>query len=291
MRVLLLAIVSLAMAAGCGPSSRDTPEQDDGTDPAGADAGGGGGAPTDDGDDGDDPVGPTADAAPTTGTTYVFAHSADTLYRVDPDTLQIEPVAAFGWPVGSDQMTDIALDRSGHMIGVSFDRVYAVDPDTAACTYLADLENSFNGLSYVPRPGAADQEMLLGAAQDGSVYELDPATGATTPRGNYGDGMGSSGDIVSVDGFGTAATVTDLWDDDDRLATVDPMDGDATVVGATGIVDIWGLGYWGDQVYGFAEDGTFVLIDRTTGAAQVVDFSGISWWGAGVTTSAPVTID
>lgn len=287
MRVLWVSIVSVAV--GCGPSSRDTPERTDETDPAGADAGGGGGD-NGNGDD-DDPTGPSADAAPTSGQTYVFAHSADTLYRVDPETLQIQEVAAFGWPVGTDQMTDIALDKDGHMIGVSFDHVYAVDPDTAACTFLADLDASFNGLSFVPRPGSAGQEMLLGAAQDGSVFELDPSTGAATPRGNYGDGMGSSGDIVSVEGFGTAATVTDLWDDDDRLASVDPMDGDATVVGATGVTDIWGLGYWGDQVYGFAEDGRFVLIDRTTGAAQVVDFSGIAWWGAGVTTRAPVTID
>lgn len=288
MRVLWAAIVC---AVGCGPSSRDTPERTGETDPAAADAGGGngGGGNGDDGEDGDD--GPAADAAPVTGQTYVFAHSADTLYRVDPDTFQIQPVGAFGWPSGADQMTDIALDRDGTMIGVSFDRVYAVDPDTAACTSLAELDSSFNGLSFVPRPGAAGQEMLLGAAQDGSVYEVDPATGATSPRGQYGDGMGSSGDIVSVEGFGTAATVTDLWEDDDRLATVDPMTGDATVVGATGVIDIWGLGYWGDQVYGFAEDGRFVLIDRTTGAAQVMADAGVAWWGAGVTTSAPVTID
>jgi hypothetical protein len=31
------------------------------------------------------------------GVTYVYAHSSTTLYRVDPDTLAVTMVGAFGW--------------------------------------------------------------------------------------------------------------------------------------------------------------------------------------------------
>src|SRR5258706_2749994 len=91
----------------------------------------------------------------------VYAHSDADLYRIDPDTLAITHVGAFAWPRGGDQMTDIAIDRDGKMIGISFDKVYVVDPMTAKCTYLALLDRSFNGLSFVPAAAAdpTSQEM------------------------------------------------------------------------------------------------------------------------------------
>jgi hypothetical protein len=224
----------------------------------------------------------------------VYAHSADTLYRVDPDTLTVTAVGPFLWPNGSDQMTDIAIDHTGYMVGISFTDVYAVDPVTAACTYLAPLDTLFNGLSFVPAEQfePTGNEVLMGAALDGSLYLLDPVTGASTPVGNYGGGWGSSGDLVSVVGLGTLATLTDdplgIGGATDQLAWVDPMTGTATIIGNTGFTDIWGLGYWEDRAFGFTTAGQFVTLNVDTGAATVVDSSGVEWWGAAVTTTAPV---
>ena len=54
------------------------------------------------------------------GTTYVYAHTAHELYKIDPDTLARTLVGKFGWPNNSsDQMTDLAIDRNGNKIGVS----------------------------------------------------------------------------------------------------------------------------------------------------------------------------
>ena len=276
--VLLLA---LAQALACGAADRESPSSEgggaDAGDGAGGGSGGGGG-----GGSGD----PGSDAA----VTHVFAHSAQELYRVDPDTLDVQLVASFDWSGGWDEMTDIAIDRDGRMIGISYDRVYSVNSDTASTSYLADLDRNFNGLSFLPHPSQPDSEILIGAAQDGSVYEIDPASGASTPRGNYGDGMGSSGDIVSVAGFGTAATVTTGWGGSDQLVRVD-SDSSADLIGDTGVDDLWGLGFWGDKVYGFAEDGSFVLLDVDTGDAQLIERAGVAWWGAGVTTAADVIVD
>jgi hypothetical protein len=106
---------------------------------------------------------------------YVYAHTASTLFKVDPDTLAITMIGNFGWPssVGSDQMTDIAIDKTGQMIGVSFSRVYRVDPTTAHATLLsASLGDSFNGLSFVPaaQVGQTGDDVLVGTRiSDGKV--------------------------------------------------------------------------------------------------------------------------
>jgi hypothetical protein len=219
----------------------------------------------------------------------VYAHSDSELYSIDPDTLKVTLVGPFQWPDLADQMTDIAIDKNGLMIGISYDKVYSVDAMTAKCTYLAPLDRSFNGLSFVPATAtdATTDDKLVAAALDGSLYELDRNSGASHPIGNYGGGLGSSGDVVSVSGFGTVATVSG-GGSSDALATIDTATGVAQVIGSTGVSGIWGLAFWKDKVFGFTSTNDFVLIDPKTGKATMVQSGAVSWWGAGVTTVAPV---
>ncbi|HEY8427348.1 MAG TPA: hypothetical protein VIL20_03205, partial [Sandaracinaceae bacterium] len=60
--------------------------------------------------------------------------------------------------------------------------------------------------------------------------------------------------------------------------------------GSTGFTEVFGLGYWGRNLYGFTNRGQLIRIDRTTGDASIVATStGASqFWGAGVTVAAPV---
>ena len=78
-------------------------------------------------------------------------------------------VGAFGWgSVGCDQMTDIAIDKNGVMIGISYSRVYRVDPTTAQTTLLSNsLDGTFNGLSFVPAAmlGQTGDDVLVGTQQ------------------------------------------------------------------------------------------------------------------------------
>ena len=228
------------------------------------------------------------DAMPPPENAAVYAHTSSSLYLVDPNTLEVTLIGDFGWPNGSDSMTDIAIDQFGRMIGVSFNSVYEVDEETGNCIYLAPLQGAgFNGLSFIESP-AGGLEVLVGADLSGNIYELDPATGATTLVGNYGGGYVSSGDIVSVRGAGTFATVTDNVGTD-QLAFIDPADNyAATIIGDTGYDNIWGLGYWRNKVYGFSSDNQFLTIDVGTGEATPEQAGAFSWWGAGVTTLAPI---
>jgi hypothetical protein len=225
------------------------------------------------------------------GKAKVFAHTEDTLFQVDPTTLAISEIAAFVWPQ-ADKMTDIALDKDGKMIGVSKTTVYSVDPTTAKCTKMASFPGDayhFVGLSFVIDTTSVDKgEYLMGLDKDGAVYKIDPDTGATVQRGELGGGLKAGGDVVSVKGFGTVATVKPPDDDTDWLANVDPGTGKATLIGDTGFAKVWGVGYWKGQVYGFTEGGEFVLIDVNSGKATLETTNQEPWWGAGVTTEAPV---
>ena len=273
-------LLPLVVTVGCGPSSGSDDTSGDG----GHDAAVSDGFPQlDSWPDGANPDAPVGFQG------AVYAHTASELYKIDPDTLDVTLVAAFGWPnMLGDSMTDIALDKDANMVGISFGTVYAVNKDTAACTRLAALDRQFNGLSFIPADEVGTgTEILVGAALDGSVWRIDKATGASTLVGNYNGGFTSSGDIVSVTGFGTVATVKGGAGGTDKLVRVDANTGVATLIGDTGFTDIWGLGFWKDKVYGFTDYNEFILIDIHTGVGTLVKTGNVAWWGAGVTTSAP----
>jgi hypothetical protein len=271
------AVLVISILAACGPGGRNSPGgggDDDGTD-GGTSMGSGSGS------------GSGSDA----GTVYVYAHTATTLFRVDPDSLAITEIGDFGWPSGqSDQMTDIAIDKNGQMIGVSYDKVYRVDTGTAQTTLLsASLQGMFNGLSYVPATfvNQTGDDVLVGTRNtDGSVFQIDPMTGTVTQIGSMGSGFTSSGDLVAVAGFGVVQTVP--GNGGDTIATLANGTFAATAIGNTGYDMIWGLAFWKNKLFGFTDGGAFVTIDPTTGAATLVSINLQEWWGAAVTTTAPV---
>lgn len=276
MRASLVAVLGLTVIA-CGPSAKEVGD-DDGVDPIDAATG-------------------DVDAPPDTGgNAAVFAHSQSNLYRVHPLTYEITEVGPFRWPSGSDQMTDIAINADGVMIGVSFSQVYRVDPETADCTLLSgNLQGMFNGLSFVPSMlafGLEGPDVLVGSRNtDGKVFRVDPMTGATQQIGDMGPSYISSGDIVAVTGFGMVATVRSdsLGLGPDKLVRLAPNTFAATVIGNnTGFQKLWGVGFWGTRVFGFSEDGTLAVIDSATGLGTSVATGGQRWWGAAVTTAAPI---
>jgi hypothetical protein len=143
--------------------------------------------------------------------------------------------------------------------------------------------------------------VLISANDAGAVYRIDISgtTATAVAVGSYGmrgaDVIGSSGDIVSVRGFGTVATVN-VGAGLDYLARLDPANGwRATVIGTgTGYDKIFGLACWEGKLYGFVDDGfeagTGAVIDIApqTGGATLVGPGNVRWFGAGVTTVAPL---
>jgi hypothetical protein len=271
----IAAALALALIA-CGPS-------------------GGGG--DDDGDDdgtSTDAAVDNADRPDIQENAAVYAHTSTELFRVDPITFNISPVAPFSGDAAGDEMTDIAIDSEGQMIGISYTRVYRIDSQTAVTTRAGTgtLPQMFNGLSFVPSIlafGVEGPDVLIGSRNtDGKIFRIDPATGQQTEIGDMGGGYQSSGDIVAVRDFGIVAT-TGATLGPDTLVRLAPTTFAATPIGSnTGWSDLWGVGFWHGKVFGFAEGGDFVIVDTTTGQATLVEGSSRAWWGAAVTTAAPV---
>lgn len=250
-------------------------------------------------------AGPPVDGGPRLDDVLIYAHSRDTLYSFSPFTNTVTEVGPFmAGGAAAPYMLDLAVDSDGEVFTSSDDRLWRVDPETAVVTEVGDFglgaEQLF-ALTFLTSSESPDgSEMLIGATNEGAYYEVDRDTAATTFLGAYPEGWSSSGDIVSVSGLGTFATLRRSDYPGDVLARIlFASDGSSTVTvvgairgGGEDFRQLFGLGYWGRDLYGFSNSGQLIRIDRETGAAEVVSTStGASqFWGAGVTTQVPVLI-
>lgn len=292
MRILPLFV---ALTCACGPATRQTPGDDD--------AGGGGGGGTD---------ANNSDSGNQTGPSLVYAHTGSALYRVDSTTLStvyIGPISG----IGTQSLTDLAVDKSQNMVGITLDKVFALAlPASGSGTVTAtplgsgNLPSAVNGatsLSYIPTSSDPNSDDILVTADDkGMVYEINPTTGSASNLGAYGSAANggkiiSSGDLIGERGLGAGggvgiyATVNVGSAANDYLASIDPATWKATPLPSdTGFKQIFGLGFWGGTVYGFTSEGQMITIDTATGVGTLVPngTSSLRWYGAGVTTDAPI---
>ncbi|MEO8700601.1 MAG: hypothetical protein ABI867_11185 [Kofleriaceae bacterium] len=207
--------------------------------------------------------------------------------------------------LGTQSLTDIAIDKNDRMLGVTLDKLYEVNPTNGTVTLIKELTGTGNAtsLSFVPEdiddPNSAD--ILVTVDSFGKVLKVDPVTGDSTVLGDYGTvpagKVRSSGDLFGVRGVGIYATV-DIGDGSgaspDFLAKIDPVTWVATPIGTgTGFDKIFGVGFWGGKIYGFVDmgasaGGKMIEININTGAATELSSSSVRWFGAGVATDAPI---
>lgn len=226
----------------------------------------------------------------------LYAHTENTLYKLGLATKTFAKVAVFAFDKNKGSVTDIALDKVGTLYAITFDDVFVCNELTASCKWLAELPQSFNGLTFVPA-GTVDpnDEALIGIGNAGTWNHIKVSGGKATIKllGTYGGGWSSSGDAFSVSGIGTYATVNKAGSSGDSLVQVDPKTGKIQkVIGQTAASSLWGLAWWGGVFYGFSGGvgGGVYTIDAATGKSTKVTAmkvpSGAQWWGAGVSTRA-----
>ncbi|MCX5743849.1 MAG: hypothetical protein NT062_15265 [Proteobacteria bacterium] len=278
MRTVMLFLVGTTLVA-CGPDDRNMGTVD---------------APATGGD--------SADAPPVADQSRVYAHSGTRLYRVDTTTLTANDIGDMTG-IGTQSITDIAIDKGDHMVGITFDKVYTIDPTTGATSNMHVLDaaaHNLTSLSYVPNPTLGGEDILVSADSAGEVFQIDPVAGTAVSIGNYGmsgaDQIRSSGDLIGVVNLGIYATV-DVGNTPgpDYLAKIDPTTWKATLApNPTGFDKIFGLGFWAGKFYGFVDEGAaagtgkIIEIDPVTGVGHAVFAGAIRWFGAGVATDAPI---
>jgi hypothetical protein len=229
---------------------------------------------------GDGSTGPEVD--------YVYAHSPDTLYKVDPVAKTMTTIAPFN---GCSSVIDLAIDQNQKAFVTTFGGVYHLDLTNADCTLIATGSYP-NSLSFVP-VGTLDPLVEAMVGYFGSQYvRIDTTTGNVTTVGALTNGFVSSGDIVSVKGGGTFLTVNGNGCSD-CLLQVNPKTG--AMIQNYGTVNhsaVYGIAFWAGTVYGFDNAGE--LFSITWSGTKIVTTNipttpGLQFWGAGSTTNAPAT--
>lgn len=243
---------------------------------------------------------PVRDNGPSIDQTIIYAHSDTELYTVDPRTDGFRTVGTFRFPSGdrnNHTMTDLAVNATGDVVGVTHDALWRINTMTAECTLVRALpdERVFVGLTYLPAGvlDATNEVLVGGTISDGTYWRIDPDTGRSTMLGRFRVGNTNyilSGDIVSIAGAATYVTVrrsNASSTSNDQLATVNVRTGALTLVGDTGFDRIFGLGYWRQTLFGFTRQGEFIRLAADTGRGRLVSMPVMQFSGAGVTTLAP----
>lgn len=169
-------------------------------------------------------------------------------------------------------MTDIAVDMEGRLFGCTRDALWEIHAQSGRVRRVTTLDASLNltGLTFV------SDGRLVGAG-DG-LYFLDPATGAATvlvPPGPYE----TSGDVVGLPDGLLYWAIRGL--SSDRLAVVDPDNGQVAVRGEFFAEKLYGLGYANERLYAFGDDATVRAVDPATASGEVVGTLGTQgWYGA-----------
>ena len=294
--------LAFALVAGCAAT---------GSNPFTADAGDLDGSSNTDGnpvfhDGSSDVVTPPAKAT-------LYAHDNTTLYELDPDNLAapLKTIGDFDCIGGSGQptsMTDIAIDKSGKLYGVSQVAAYpmTIQGKVVHCddTWTLPANTKFYGLSFAPENTIAAEETLVAANDAGEMYAISK-TGQPTIVGTFGKDSSNkpyqlSGDIVflanggSPLGFATVRvcpTSGSCTNVDDTLVQLDlakmKLSNTTSIVKSVrGVLkqgsgctnknpppsfgSMYGIAAYKDQIFGFSHQGGIVQISNVNAGVCLV---------------------
>lgn len=195
-----------------------------------------------------------------------FAHSPYSLFDVRLPSGRVIPI-------GSVDLTDIALHPNGTLFGISFYDSMVVDPNTAQTITLAELTNkSFNALDAAP-------DGTLYAAGGTELHTIDPLSGKNTLIASLPSGSSSSGDLAFMQGRLLLSASTSAGSID-QLLEFDFATNRFNEVGSIGYSCVYGLAAFGPTLYGLTCEGLVLRIDPDTGAGTELSRSSVIFWGA-----------
>jgi len=233
----------------------------------------------------------------------VYAHSNDTLYKIDLMAKTLDVIGPFKAPK-SDTMTDLAVAPDNTIYTVSKTTLYTADPNDGHVTVVGTIKTC--GMDNVALSTTDDGKLWVGDGA-GAFCEIDVSVSppAVKTIGTFANSMALAGDLVGIgDGtlFGTAVDGGSASVNDNLLVTIDPSTGTIkSTLGDTKFPKLYGVAYAMGKVFGFTHDGTgrVITINPKTGAGTLFNTFNdpttnkpISFSGAGVNsqvTAGPIT--
>jgi hypothetical protein len=165
---------------------------------------------------------------------------------------------------------DIAFNPSGQLYGIdSGATLYSINPNTAASTFIGGLGAFINGLDF------RSNGVLYGSGND-ALYTINTATGVATLVGSNGGLYYSAGDLAfaSDDSLYMTTTVNDL-------VQVNPLTGAATLIGAIGFPDVYGIDFIGSTLFAITAGGDLLTVNTATGAGTLVTATNTGFYNGG----------
>ncbi|MFC1778439.1 hypothetical protein ACFL3I_14065 [Pseudomonadota bacterium] len=213
----------------------------------------------------------TSQAAPT-----LFIHDSNArLARVDVETGQVD-IVAFQTIVGvaSRVLTDIAFNSRGEVYALDFTYLYKLNLNSGQLQHI--------GRHQIPRGNALvfgpNDTLYAAGSSSTSLFKVDLDSGLGVAIGNIQ--TNSAGDLAFIDGDGDGTEELYLSSKLDQLVRInlpDELGGqlEATVVGAIGFRDVYGLAVASDgQLYGVSGQNVIVINTTTGQGSFVLSYAG-----------------
>ncbi|MBL0219185.1 MAG: hypothetical protein IPQ07_35610 [Myxococcales bacterium] len=212
----------------------------------------------------------------------LFAASNQMLYRLDLDlhtTTAVGPIAPpSGTPIDVDGLALSGTTLLGITNGGG--QLITIDRQSAAVTSAVTLSptNTWGGLTVIPAGDLGPAPVVLaGTPSDGSLYRIDPVTGAVAMIGSFGGGYQFFSDLAWVHGVGLFATLTGGDCSDVCFARLDPTTGLATAFRRNLGTNLYGMSGYRDKLWAFNNAGPVLSVNQTTGI-MAIEFDPVINW-------------
>lgn len=211
----------------------------------------------------------------------MYIHTGNTLFSYEPAGHRTRRIGQFTGDSGplKHAMVDIAIDQTGALYGgtgTSRDpkRIYLIDPSTARCTFLFEVDDNLNGMAF------DGQGRLIAAGESLRILDLQSGHTLLTFQ-EAGMRFTTSGDVVGLPDGNIYWTVRgEERNAPDRLVRLDPRSGHPTLLGSLSQENLFGLGYANGELFGFSTSGQVVVIDPETGEVIADRELKGRWFGA-----------
>jgi len=210
-----------------------------------------------------------------------FAHTNDSLYKVDPFSRSATRIA------DAPNLFDIDTHPDGTLYGISSTALFFFQEIQGRWFEVGEFPTIDQGTGF-----AIDSEGTAFVTAAESVYTVDLGTAQTSFVGSLGGSFFSSGDCV-VNKANTLFMTSKASSQPDTLVLVDRTTGAGQAVGQirsgnTTYSSIFGLTAGWGELYGLNTRGELISIDVNTGAATLIHTfrsgqDNLRWYGAAST--------